>query len=252
MAELSQLQISVDTLFDQDLICRQHVNGYRFSIDPVLLSHFTIPKNGSVILDLGAGCGVISLILAYRYDVAISKIYAMEIQDSLYELLKQNITENKYEGKIIPMQGDLKHILQKISAESIDHIYCNPPYFRCGSGRTNADHEAYGARHQIYADLKDIATAAKKVLVNKGTITICYPAKRMTELFTELSSQHLEIKKLQIVYSYPEADHASLVLVECIKNGGVECNVVAPFLVYEKKNGQYSEQMKHLYQPKDT
>ncbi len=251
MTDLTKLQVTEDTLFDQDLVCRQHLDGYRFSIDPVLIAHFTLPKSKSRLLDLGAGCGVISLILAYRYNGLIEKIYAVEIQSSLFNLLQHNVIQNRFDDLIYPISGDLKNILQYLKPESTDHIYCNPPYFSTGTGRTNINQEAYGARHQIYADLKDIAAAAKKVLINKGTITLCYPAKRITELFSILSADNLEIKKMQLIYSYPQACSASLVLVEATKNGGSECVVLPPFFVYQHQNGPYSIEMQKLYQQKE-
>ncbi|MCW5198647.1 SAM-dependent methyltransferase, partial [Desulfobulbus sp. F3] len=55
-----------DTLFNDRVICRQHRDGYRFSIDAVLLAHFCRPAARNMVLDIGCGCGVISLILCCR------------------------------------------------------------------------------------------------------------------------------------------------------------------------------------------
>lgn len=251
MVELTRMQVTDDSLFERELMCRQHLEGYRFSIDPVLVAHFSLPKKNSIILDLGAGCGVISLILAYRFGAHVEKIHSIEIQPSLFNLLQHNIAQNSYDNLICPIIGDLKSILQYVESESIDHIFCNPPYFSTGSGRINKNDEAYGARHQIHANLNDIAAAARKVLVNKGTMTLCYPAKRITELFSTFSANNLEIKKMQLVYSYPQALNASLVLVEATKNGGAECLVLPPFYIYECPNGRYSSEMQKLYQQKE-
>ncbi len=252
MDDIQRLQVTDDTLFDKHLLCRQHVEGYRFSIDPVLVAHFSPPKKTSTVLDIGAGCGIISLVLAYRFGDQIKTIHALEIQSSLFRLMQYNISANDYENIIHPVLGDLKAILQYLEPESIDHIYCNPPYFSTGSGRISKNKESYGARHQIYANLHDITAAAKKVLVNKGFVTLCYPAKQITEIFKTLSADNLEIKRMQLIYSYPEATNASLVLVEAIKNGGAECQVLPPFYVYEYQNGPYSIEMQKLYQKKES
>lgn len=247
MTDSTKSQVTDDTLFEQHITCRQHKDGYRFSIDPVLVAHFSRPKESSRVLDLGAGCGVIGLILAYRYKDTIQKICSLEIQASLFDHLQHNIAANGYGQLIFPVRGDLKNILYYFRPESIDHVYCNPPFFSTGSGRTNNNEEAYGARHQIHANLQDVTEAAKKVLVNRGSITLCYPAKRITELFRSLAASRLEIKRIQLIYSYPESTQASLVIVEAIKNGGAECLVLPPFFVYECKNGQYSNEMQNLY-----
>ena len=45
---------------------KQGATGYRFSIDAIVLAHLTDTHAGETILDLGTGCGIIPLILAYR------------------------------------------------------------------------------------------------------------------------------------------------------------------------------------------
>jgi hypothetical protein len=62
----SRIDLTDDTLFAGRLLCRQHRDGYRFSVDAVLAAHFAGPKSGQRVLDLGGGCGVIGLILVHR------------------------------------------------------------------------------------------------------------------------------------------------------------------------------------------
>ncbi|HSH13650.1 MAG TPA: hypothetical protein VLA15_07870, partial [Desulfurivibrionaceae bacterium] len=67
MAEVSARELTNDTLFAGRLNCRQHRGGYRFSVDAVLLAHFFAPRSDESLIDLGCGCGIIPLILAYRW-----------------------------------------------------------------------------------------------------------------------------------------------------------------------------------------
>jgi len=77
-------KFSADNAFIHRLIISQPEKGYRFSIDPLILSAHIHPKRNEKIMDLGCGCGIISLVLAYRYpDIEITGI---EIQKELYIL----------------------------------------------------------------------------------------------------------------------------------------------------------------------
>ena len=70
-----------DTLFDGRLEIGQKKEGYRFSIDALLLAHFAEPRPKDRIIDLGTGCGVIPLILIFRRK--IEAVIGVEVQPSL-------------------------------------------------------------------------------------------------------------------------------------------------------------------------
>lgn len=73
------------------------------------------------ILDIGAGCGNISIILALQTG---SRIWAVESSDKAVYVLKKNIRRHRLEGRVIPLRADLfpgKKFL-------FDLIVSNPPY----------------------------------------------------------------------------------------------------------------------------
>ena len=72
---------TTDTFFHGKIRITQDRIGYRFSIDAVLLAHFADPRSGDRVLDLGTGCGIIPLILAYRQPQIT--IYGVEVQTEL-------------------------------------------------------------------------------------------------------------------------------------------------------------------------
>ncbi len=84
---------TTDTFFNGKIRITQDRTGYRFSIDAVLLAYFADPRSGNKVLDLGTGCGIIPLILAYRQpNIAI---YGVEVQTELAELAVSNVRENQ-------------------------------------------------------------------------------------------------------------------------------------------------------------
>lgn len=240
--------ITEDSLFDGELTCFQHAAGYRFSIDAVLIAHFAKVRENDRILDLGTGCGIIMLILLYRWGMRMKEIIGIEVQQGLANLAARNLEVNGLRQRARVMTGDIRNILQLLPAESFDTIVCNPPFFRSGSGRENDNKEATLARHQVLATLDDFLKASAAAARNKGAVYCIYPAEQIARFSAAASRYRLEVKKLQFVYGYPlEQSNARLVLIHCLKNGGPGTQVLPPFYVYREKNGAFSSEMQKFY-----
>ncbi|MCK5437245.1 MAG: tRNA1(Val) (adenine(37)-N6)-methyltransferase [Desulfobulbaceae bacterium] len=234
-----------DTMFSGRLTCVQHRLGYRYSIDSLLLAHFVAPKKDDHILDLGAGCGIVSLILAYRWpDVTVS---AFEIQNRFVSLIRRNIEKNRFQDRIRVIEGDLCGISKLIEPGAFELVVSNPPYRKSGSGRLNPEKEQAIARHEIVADLRSVIRAALFAVKNRGRAAFVYPAARGAALMAELKSSGLEPKRLRIIHSYPGGD-GKLVLIECVKNGREELKILPPFFVYTEPGGEYTEEMARIYE----
>ena len=70
----------------RDVKVYQNKQGYRFSVDALLLSSFVNVRHAENIADLGTGSGIIGLLLARKYPEA--KVLLVELQKSLYAWLK--------------------------------------------------------------------------------------------------------------------------------------------------------------------
>jgi tRNA1Val (adenine37-N6)-methyltransferase len=235
-----------DHLFDGRIQCLQPRQGYRFSEDAVLLAHFIAPQPEDRILDLGAGCGIISLILAYRWP-AIT-LTAMEIQPNLAELARRNAVDNKLAERLLVIQGDLRQSRDLLTPGSFDWVICNPPYHQQAAGRLNPQNEQAAARHEIHADLAAVLGAARYALRHHGRLAMVYPAARAASLLHEMKNSGLEPKRLRMVYSHPNAP-ARLVLVEAACMAGEELTVLPPLFVAEVPGGPYSTAMASFYAP---
>ena len=230
-----------DTLFDGRLKIRQKKEGYRFSIDALLLSHFAELRPKDRVIDLGTGCGVIPLILIFRRKA--EAVIGVEVQPSLAELARQNVSLNRFSSKIEIWEKDFKDLADERGI--FDCVLCNPPYRRMGSGRVNPQEEKALARHEINATLEDVLRAAHHLLKNKGRFCSIYPASRTADLFQGLRRFHLEPKRVQFVHSRSRED-ARLVLVEALKEGKTQVKVLSPFILYDSQN-RYTVQGRELF-----
>lgn len=247
--EEGALNVSPDSLFAGRMICRQPRHGYRFSVDSLLLAHFTPIQAGDSVLDMGCGCGIIALVLMFRWQMLLHNLIGFEIQPELAELARENCRLNGFGHKFTVVEGDLRDIRDHFRAESFARVFCNPPFFASGSGRENTDRQSLIARHQVCLSTDQAMTAASFVAKNRGSISVVFQADRLVELFGSMQTAGLQPKRMQMVYSYPQRQAtAKLVLVEAIKNGGAGITILPPFYIYREKNGPYSDDMQRIYE----
>ena len=87
-------------------------------------------KKNELIVDLFAGIGAFSIIIAKNHDV---KIYAFDINPFAIKLLKKNINLNNLKGEIIPLKINVKNLLNSenkfsyLLKNKIDRVIMNLP-----------------------------------------------------------------------------------------------------------------------------
>ncbi|MGX9726640.1 MAG: tRNA1(Val) (adenine(37)-N6)-methyltransferase [Candidatus Electronema sp. VV] len=238
--------LSEDSLFDGRIICRQHREGYRFSVDAVLLAHFCQPAGQGRVLDFGCGCGVIGLILCHRHPEL--RLTGLELQPALAALARSNAEANQLGSRFDVRQGDLRQINACIPPESFDLVVSNPPYYRAGGGRISREDECALARHELAADPDSVLAAAAFAVKNRSAVCCIYPAERLATVLAVMTRNKLIPKRLQPVHSYPEDDRARLVLIEAVKNGGEGLRLLPPLYIYQRRKGPYSPEVAAMYQ----
>lgn len=233
-----------DVLFGGKIKVAQEKDGYRFSLDAILLAAFVRLRSGERVMDLGTGIGIIPLILGKRGEDA-DEIVGVEIQEKLAELAKTNVCNNGLEGLIHIYQGDIKGIDDLFSSSSFDVVVTNPPYYRVASGRVNPSYQKAIARHEVMCTIDDLLQAASYLLKDGGRIFIIFPAHRAVTLFDSLRSAMLEPKTLRWVHSRAN-EEAKFILTEAYKGGGEGVEVLSPFIIYAH-DGKYTPEMERLY-----
>lgn len=234
---------AIEELLRGSLKIIQKKRGYRFSIDAVLLAGFARIKKGDNVFDLGTGSGVIPLILSFRHESA--KITGLELDSETADMAGRSVDLNKLSQKISIVEGDVRGIKKLFPPEGFDSAVANPPYGRLDTGRINPDGQVATARHEIAGDLDDFLLAASYLLKYKGRLSIVYPARRVADLIAGMRGLNMEPKRMQMVYSR-EGEGAVLVLVEGVKGGGVEMDVMKPLYIYGR-DGAYTEEIEKLY-----
>lgn len=166
VSELALEHVTRDALWGGDLVFWQPARGagYRFNLDPVLLAGFVSPAKH--ILDLGAGCGIIGLLLVAEGKA--QRVTCVEVQQTLAELATKNALENRFDEQIRVLHGDLR----TMNLPAADAVVFNPPYFRVGEGRTSPEPGRDIARRERNGTLNDFVEGGFRCL-HEGASVYC-------------------------------------------------------------------------------
>lgn len=234
-----------DRFFDGALRVRQDRKGYRFSIDAAIAAYGVTPKAGETIVDLGTGCGIIPLILAYRHENI--RIFGVEIQKTLADLAQFNINQNQFEKRIKVLYADMRNLKPDLLGSPVAWVVCNPPYRRPNSGRVNPGRQRALARHEININLNQMIQSANRLLSPGGRLVTIYPAERLVEVLCEMHSRRIEPKWIQMIHSR-SGESARLVMVRGVKGGRSGVTIEDPLIIYES-DGSYTTQIEAMMNP---
>lgn len=250
-----------DSLGDSDLsrdpIVRGRVSlwqpriGYRFSIDPILLASFVGNGPLGTIADIGAGVGVVGLLLG-QAD-ASARVTLVELQPRLATLCQRNAAENGMADRTNVVQGDVRSagLRQALAGASFDVVASCPPYYPLGQGGVNPTDEEAIARHEVHLPLADLVRAARRMLRFRGRFAVVYPTPRLPELLSVLCAEGLNPTRLRIVHPYA-GEPGQRVLVEGCK-GSKSSLVIEPPLYLRTRatpsqggGGDYTEEARRI------
>jgi len=237
--------LTTDSFFNGCIQVKQNRTGYRFSMDAVLLAWHVDPIPDDTILDLGTGCGIIPMILAYRHPKV--KIYGIEVQEELVDIANLNVTENGMEDQITILCRDMKTLKHEDTSGPVDLAISNPPFRKSKSGRINPNQQRAIARHEIKTTLYDVVETARRMLKRSGRFVMIYPAGRMTDIFTQMRASGIEPKSIRMVYSGKNTE-AKMIVVEGKKGGRSGLKIGSPLIIYQE-NGSYTDEINKIFNP---
>ncbi len=238
-------ELTEDAFFNGRIRIKQNRFGYRFSVDAVLLAFYARPRPKDTVIDLGTGCGIIPLILAYRNPE--TKVYGIEAQQDLADISAINIEENRMGKQISIFCMDMKILTNDIIPGPIDIAISNPPYRKVKSGRINPDRQKAMARHEIKATLFDVVETAKRMLRVSGRFVVIYPAERLIDIVTQMRASGIEPKFTRMIHSFANKE-AKMVLLEGIKGGRPGIKVDPPLIIY-RDGGSYTDEVEKMFLP---
>lgn len=137
--------------------------------DAVLLGAWVNVKGVKNILEVGAGSGVISLMLAQR-TTADTKIEAIEIEKEDAQQAKENVERSPWPEKVTTCHQAFQNFT---SSKLFDLIISNPPYFN--NSQLPPSTKRSQARHTGSLNYKELISLAIKLLNRSGKLAVVLP-----------------------------------------------------------------------------
>lgn len=155
----------------------------KIGTDSVLLGAWTSLKNNPIsILDIGAGTGILALILAQRSNAEL--IDAIEIDDSAYEQCVGNFEQSPWGDRLFCYHASLQEFADEID-EMYDVIICNPPFYSEDYKTNSAQRDL--ARFEDAMPFEHLLQSVANLLSLHGIFSVIIPFKE-EERFINLAS----------------------------------------------------------------
>ncbi len=218
--------------------------NHTFGTDAVLLAHFASTKKVKNHCDLGAGCGIVSMLLLR--DDTVANSVGVEISDEAVALAEKTAEEYANE-KFTVLHSDLKDLKGKLSFGSFDLVTCNPPYKANGAGILSEGNRDIVARHETLCTLEDVIETGSRLLKSSGNFCICQRPERLTDIFCLMRKHRVEPKRLRTVCK-KVGEEPWLVLVEGKRDAKSGLRIMPTLYVYDDE-GNLTDEMLKIYGP---
>ncbi|GAL62506.1 tRNA1(Val) (adenine(37)-N6)-methyltransferase [Algibacter lectus] len=195
----------------------------KIGTDAVLLGAWaSLDANPFAILDIGAGTGVLGLMLAQRSHAEV--IDAIEIDDDAYEQCVDNFELSPWGDRLFCYHASLEEFAEEIDDE-YDLIICNPPFYAEDYKTENESRDL--ARFQDAMPFHHLLESVSVLLSPEGSFNVIIPFNE-EEKFIKLANNFLlfpnricrikgnpetEVKRSMLAFSFRESETTTTELI---------------------------------------
>ena len=174
----------------------------KIGTDSVLLGAWTPIENKPFsILDIGAGTGILSLMLAQKS--AAEQIDSLEIDEDAYEQCVENFENSPWSDRLFCFHAGLDEFIEEPEDE-YDIIISNPPFYSEDYKSDNSQRDL--ARFQDALPFEDLVEAADLLLSENGIFAVIIPFKeeeRFIDLCAEVELFPVKVTRVKGSYTTP-------------------------------------------------
>ena len=168
----------------------QDRSAMKVCTDAVLFAAMAPVNQGDYVLDVGAGTGLLSLMVA---QLGAEHVTAVEITQPSYEEARFNFQQSPWAKRLRAVHQDIQSF-SNASNEHYDLIICNPPFFEKHTKATETLRHI--ARHNDQLPFEDLIKSAERFLSEQGLFYVLLPihaVERFTKL-AQLAGLHLSLR----------------------------------------------------------
>lgn len=233
----------LDDLQRDGMFVLQRPDGFRFGGDSVLLAAFAAQGRVGALkaVDLCSGSGVLPLLVCAR--VAGVRFDAVEIDPAAADRACRGARLCGLENRVRVHAVPLESAFRLLGRGGYDLALANPPYQKENAPAAAPARD--GAVRETETDVAAVCRGASALLKNGGVFCLCFPARRLAELFAALQSARLEPKKLCFAHGKPDRE-ACVALVEAVKGAKSGLRVLSPVFLRDGE-GQETRRLRDIY-----
>lgn len=186
----------------KEFTVNQNRCAMKIGTDSVLLGAWTsVENNPFSILDIGAGTGVLTLMLAQRSHA--ENIEALEIDADAFEQCSENFENSPWADRLFCYHASLLEFIEEIE-DKYDLIICNPPFY---SEDYKTDDDARDlARFNDAMPFEHLVYAVSQLLSEDGFFSVVIPFKEEDNFVTLASKAGLFLNRSLHVKGNPDSE----------------------------------------------
>lgn len=166
--------------------------------DAVLLGAWaSIPSTARNAMDIGCGCGIIALMLAYRARQL--DICGIDINPAAVGTATANANRTAYGQKVSFYRADVRSFSPPCPA---DLIVSNPPFFPATGGKASSPRTVQRtmARQGLFLSNEELIDAAKRLTAPRGQLAVVIPQDEASNFeFLAAMSEFSLLKATEVV-----------------------------------------------------
>ncbi len=174
---------------------RNELSAMKVGTDGVLLGAWANVSEASSVLDVGAGSGLISLMVAQRSEALVT---AIEIDSDAASEAEANALSSPWKERITVINDDF--VKWSVFADKkYDHIVSNPPFF--AGGIVAPDNSRALARHGNGLGFETLISAASSLLAANGILSVISPVDRKNDILFSAEIAKMIVSRITEVSS---------------------------------------------------
>lgn len=185
------------------------------------------------ILDIGAGTGLLSLMLAQKTAAIID---AIELDASAAHQAKENFEASPFKDRLSIIQGDIR---QTNPIKKYDLIICNPPFYEKDLKSPMLQRNL--ALHSHSLTFQELLKVVAELLNAQGVFVVLLPHQRSVEFIQVAATYHLHLHEQCLVKQTERHSYFRSMCLFRKNEAEIETSVLKI-----KEHGQYSQQFVEL------
>lgn len=212
---------------------KQDKCAMKIGTDAVLIGAWApIERNPFSILDIGAGTGIIALMLAQRSHAEL--IDAIEIDDDAYEQCVDNFEQSDWGDRLFCYHASLEEFADEID-DKYDLIVSNPPFYsEAYKTKSNARDLA---RFQDAMPFDHLIKSTAKLLWENGTFCVVIPFKEESQFIELAAQENLYPNKILHVKGNPTSEIKRSLMTFSFRESAIQKET----LIIETDRHKYTE-----------